>query len=132
MRSSMLIETQSNVPENVLVSAVRFPGVSEFAKKGTTEYISVDQECELALLSRMAEVDSRASQLEDMFLSSSKNELVVTAMPLDKGTFPMEMIAAANGPIATKNHFTIVHMLMRKCLFRNAWYESTNGNQSRP
>jgi hypothetical protein len=116
-RVSTLIGTQSNVPENVLVSADRFPGVSEFAKKGTTEYISVDQGCELALLSRMAEVDWRASRLDDTFLLSSKKELVVTAMPLEEGTFPMEMIAAANGPIATKNHFTIVHALMRKCLF---------------
>lgn len=80
-------------------------------------------------MSRRAEADSKASREDDSFFHLSKKVLDITLMFVDEGTFAIEMIADANGPIAANNDFIIVQTQMRKFLFRNAWSVPTNGNQ---
>jgi hypothetical protein len=117
------IGAQSNVAEYVVVSAVRFPAMSDSVEKGLTEYIFVDQGNVLALLSNMAEVESKLGRVDDHqdpFVESSRPFVIVTCTLLDEGIFPTEMIDDANGPIATNNHLITMHALMMKCLFRKA------------
>jgi hypothetical protein len=78
----------------------------------------------------MAEAESKAGREDYTFVHSLKRVLAVTLMFVDEGKFLIEMIAAAKGPIAAKDHFIIMHTPRRKCVFRNA--RNVSSNRSHP